>query len=533
MNGYFNENFTYDKQGNILSLKRKKDNVLIDDLAMHYRFNEQSNQLDYIVDAGGSQSQYNVKEYQNKSTATTNEFNYDANGNMTSDLDRDIATIQYNLLNLPDIIQFKNGNQIVNKYDAGGQKLSTRYFTKNAAANMPILNVGELYSGTLDGNYTGTDYLGNIEYDFYRLYFDPQDPDITPEGYYDALCISRVHNPEGYATFIASNTITRYQYYRRDHLGNNREVWNANSNLTLQRNQYYPSGLPWASNSNDNIQSQPYKYNGKEFVEMHGLDEYDSEARWYIPSSVRTPTPDPLAEKYYSISPYAWCGNNPVRMVDPDGRSPIYAPDGTFLGTDDDGLQGGQLILDRADFTQGMTHSNAQKVLWAGTMSEDAHTRMDEHVAGLSSRPDYDGFVDVSEGIAWAKAHPGALDNNTPNNTLYIDASKLDFGDLSTSNFKKEGMKTPQNLFDLPIAKSAFFYSLRATVYALGRVDMILENRQMKTVSIVNNSATDYDWNLGGGAKRDAYIRAERWRVGLNDTHGFKTYYYGIGRLNK
>ncbi len=37
--------------------------------------------------------------------------------------------------------------------------------------------------------------------------------------------------------------------------------------------QYYPSGLPW----NDNYQAsqQPYKYSGKEFVEMHGLDEYD------------------------------------------------------------------------------------------------------------------------------------------------------------------------------------------------------------------------------------------------------------------
>jgi len=34
---------------------------------------------------------------------------------------------------------------------------------------------------------------------------------------------------------------------------------------------------------------------------------------------------DPLAEKYYSISPYAYCLNYPVRLVDPDGRTPrIY-----------------------------------------------------------------------------------------------------------------------------------------------------------------------------------------------------------------
>ena len=38
----------------------------------------------------------------------------------------------------------------------------------------------------------------------------------------------------------------------------------------------------------------------------------------------RWTTIDPLAEKYYSISPYAFCNNNPVNFVDPDGRDGIY-----------------------------------------------------------------------------------------------------------------------------------------------------------------------------------------------------------------
>jgi len=68
---------------------------------------------------------------------------------------------------------------------------------------------------------------------------------------------------------------------------------------------------------------QNRKYNDKEFVEMHGLDEYDSEARWYYPAIMRTTTMDPLAEKYYEMSPYAWCGNNPINRIDPNGMDTI------------------------------------------------------------------------------------------------------------------------------------------------------------------------------------------------------------------
>ena len=128
--------------------------------------------------------------------------------------------------------------------------------------------------------------------------------------------LNQVHNPEGYVYFQGS---PMYNYFRRDHLGNIREVWQANMNLTVQRTNYYPSGLPWNSATGTGAGLQNKKYNGKEFVEMHGLDEYDSEARWYYPAIMRTTTIDPLAEKYYSISPYAWCGNNPIRYIDPTG----------------------------------------------------------------------------------------------------------------------------------------------------------------------------------------------------------------------
>ena len=111
-------------------------------------------------------------------------------------------------------------------------------------------------------------------------------------------------------------------YYIKDLLGNIRETYvhpDPEYKECIQRMQYYPSGLPWVERYSNSEGTHPWKYNGKEFVEMHGLDEYDSKARWYYPAICRTTTMDPLAEKYYPTSPYAWCGNNTMRFMDPDG----------------------------------------------------------------------------------------------------------------------------------------------------------------------------------------------------------------------
>lgn len=56
---------------------------------------------------------------------------------------------------------------------------------------------------------------------------------------------------------------------------------------------------------------------------FHGLDTYDYGARQYNPVTARWDRMDPLCEKYYSISPYAYCLDNPIMCIDPDGRN-IY-----------------------------------------------------------------------------------------------------------------------------------------------------------------------------------------------------------------
>ena len=88
-----------------------------------------------------------------------------------------------------------------------------------------------------------------------------------------------------------------------------------------QVTNYYPFGTPYSDETSiTNSDLQPYKYNSKELDRMHGLDTYDYGARQYDPVLCRWDRIDPLCEKYYSVSPYAYCMNKPVKNVDPDGR---------------------------------------------------------------------------------------------------------------------------------------------------------------------------------------------------------------------
>ena len=66
---------------------------------------------------------------------------------------------------------------------------------------------------------------------------------------------------------------------------------------------------------------------------MHGLDLYDSQARWYDALTGRTSTLDPKAEKYYNLSPYTWCAGNPVRFIDSKGEAIETLWDLYSLGT--------------------------------------------------------------------------------------------------------------------------------------------------------------------------------------------------------
>ena len=104
---------------------------------------------------------------------------------------------------------------------------------------------------------------------------------------------------------------------------------NVQNNQPVELNSYYPYGGLMANSATEG--TQPYKYSGKELDRENGLDLYDSQARWYDPMLARTTTVDPLAEKYYSMSPYMWCAGNPVNFIDINGDTIVYKEGHTFL----------------------------------------------------------------------------------------------------------------------------------------------------------------------------------------------------------
>ena len=272
----FSENVTgYDKNGNIKSLQRYGQTGasaygLIDNLT----FTLNGNQLSRVDDAvmasaygGGFEFKDGVKQ--------VGEYTYDANGNLTKDLNKGITDIQYNCLNLPSAVTFSDGSTITYVYAADGTKLRT------------VHKIG--------GATTTTDYCGNVVY----------------ENGAQKLLITE----EGYIT-LSDN---KYYYYLKDHQGNNRVVINQ-SGAVEETNHYYLFGGVFASSTS----TQPYKYNSKEYDTKKGLNWYDYGARHYDAVLGRFMTVDPLAEKYYSESLYTYCYSNPINCIEPNGKDGIY-----------------------------------------------------------------------------------------------------------------------------------------------------------------------------------------------------------------
>ncbi|MCQ2346250.1 MAG: RHS repeat-associated core domain-containing protein, partial [Paludibacteraceae bacterium] len=65
-----------------------------------------------------------------------------------------------------------------------------------------------------------------------------------------------------------------------------------------------------------------YRFTGKELDRETGYTY--NEQRYLCTDYGFWTRVDPLVDKYLNISPYAYCNNNPLKYIDPDGRKSVY-----------------------------------------------------------------------------------------------------------------------------------------------------------------------------------------------------------------
>jgi RHS repeat-associated protein len=323
----YNETLTYDKNGNIMTLKRNgnEDGDLfayqIDDLT--YKYEDKSNVLMKVTDA--TNESLGFKDDSDGTNDEEDDYRYDDYGNMIYDQNKFITKIVYNHLNLPTTIDFSNDSRISYFYNAAGVKLKK------------VVQ----YGSEPEAEIITTDYLGGFQYQNNVLQFFPH-----PEGY-----VKSTPTAEGNPTYD-------YVYNYTDHLGNIRLSYTldpyTNVLKILEENHYYPFGLKHTNYSGgkktilketeiDPKRVGPsaddlykYKYNGKEWQDELGLNFYDYGARNYDPAIGRWMNIDPLAENSRRWNPYNYAYNNPIYFVDPDGMQAIprdsYGRDLTKVG---------------------------------------------------------------------------------------------------------------------------------------------------------------------------------------------------------
>jgi RHS repeat-associated protein len=142
-------------------------------------------------------------------------------------------------------------------------------------------------------------------------------------------------------------------------LGNERDVITtdpAYSNNNTQVTDYYPFGMEIpVSGTSDN----QYKYNGKELQDEAKLNWYDYGARFYDPVIGRWHAVDPLAEKSRRWSSYAYCMNNPIRFIDPDGMDGWDAVVGVVIGIATNIIPGSTSLREAYTPTDAADYNNA------------------------------------------------------------------------------------------------------------------------------------------------------------------------------
>ncbi|MFZ1515365.1 MAG: hypothetical protein WAT21_08205 [Saprospiraceae bacterium] len=327
----YDSDYSYDANGNIESLHRHA-----------YKLNPSPisslmDKLAYTYDTGPARNNQlrSVKDHQ---TVTTfdgdleglSNYTYDKIGNTISDVNNGIQNISWNLMGKVKKITKTDGTNIDFAYDAMGNRVLKKvspvgttpeftWYAPDPSGNQvstyhKIILSGAVYSIQQDeAMIYGSDRTGiwntNVNAIKYNSTLGYTIQNIIPSAKYQ-------------------RTVHQKLYELNDHLGNVRmnvtDVKESNSGV-FDANfkgvyDYYPFGSQMVGRVFDG--EYRYGYGGHEKDnEIKGSGNHISFINYgYDPRIGRRWRFDPLASKHPDWTPYNYCANNPILLVDPDGR---------------------------------------------------------------------------------------------------------------------------------------------------------------------------------------------------------------------
>ncbi len=328
---------------------------IFDDLTISY----DGNQLVKVTDDAEALNYNGTLDF-NDGDDSTCEYDYDSNGALTRDSNRGINSITYDYghhVYKVNLNMTSGPRNIRNDYTPDGRKLSSTHLT-----HIP----------TVHGYYTKT----------------------TKELYIDGLILRGDTTllwqfGGGYVELNTNGTPTSWNYYVTDHLGSTRMVVDSNDSIK-ETISYYPFGSEMQMENPALLNSdswQRFRFTGQELDRQNSLNMYDFGARWYDVAGVPMWTSmDPLCEKYYSVSPYAYCVGNPINAVDPNGENPVYSCNGIFLGNTKEGFTG-QIYVNSSGVDlnyESMTINELLSLNESGIMTYEAFVKNNDYNSGLS-----------------------------------------------------------------------------------------------------------------------------------------------------
>ena len=441
---------------------------------------------------------------------------YNTAGDLARDKNKGLALIEYDFFGNPTRIQFRNGNVTEYVYSAAGQKLKEKHTTAIDGLTVSYGQTLQLTPAQIMV-VDSVDYAANLVINAQQSTSNnfERDFDYHFDGGY--LSIRRYSYTRPNVPLITEGEYTSHHYFIHDYQGNNRVVV-APDGTVEQENDYYAYGGPWG-NTSTNQGFQPFKYNGKELDRVHGLDWYDYGARRYDPAFAQFTQMDPLCEKYPHLSPYAYCAGNPVRYVDPDGMNPIFNRKGVFLGVDDWGMQGDALFFDmeEKDFAFKYSHEEAMKMDLgkSSLINDDAKELFLNTYNNLPNRPDWDGYITLSEANNWYREGGGK--------PLYADFNQIDMSRFRSLGDSFIGKQYTFNLLSI--------YGATNDALVYGNLTFTrLPNDRVKA----EKDIYDFDMHPWNSVRRiGRNVETIIGNIVAGRGKGFPIYFYGTQRLKR